>query len=274
MNPSDFWCRAFLAAMTGNYSHSEWDERSASADVCEKAADAALAVAQRRGMVTGEREAPAPAAEPRDDGKPARVEAGQRWSMDFRDIGGAIEEYAIEAIGDELARLSGPRGVRYVTMREMLTSPRFAYIGPAAAPGPKLERPDPLPVEFTAERYGALWTLRAPELGALGIQVLSGRETYPMGSGVVRIKWDASTTPPSPVEVTVERAPKLERVEFRAAPDELEPGWWRVCVDDVGAFVMLPGDERVQRTDGNAIRIKWSYESPSRPIEVWIERGG
>jgi hypothetical protein len=69
----------------------------------------------------------------------------------------------------------------------------------AASAGPELER-----VEFTAERDGDLWTLRGWELGSAGIQVLAGRESYPMGAAVVHIKWD-ETCPPKPIEVWLVR---------------------------------------------------------------------
>lgn len=47
MDSNDFWCRAFLAAANNGRD----------LDGCERAADAYLTVAQRRGMVTGERAA-------------------------------------------------------------------------------------------------------------------------------------------------------------------------------------------------------------------------
>lgn len=141
MDANEFWCRAFLAAMTGAYGMTRWRADGA-ADYCEQGADAALAVAQRRGMVTGER-----AARP------------------------VTQADVAQAVGDYLARAQ----------------------------------------------------------------------------------------------------PELERVEVKATPDELKPGRWRVCVPNVGVFVMLPGDERVTRPDGAAIRIKWG-ETPPRPVEVWLER--
>lgn len=53
MNSNEFWCRAFLAAMTGNYTREEPGlDHATNARYCDLAADAALAVAQRRGMVT------------------------------------------------------------------------------------------------------------------------------------------------------------------------------------------------------------------------------
>jgi hypothetical protein len=56
MDANEFWCRAFLAEMNGTSSRTmvNWEHERA-ADRFEKAADAALSVAQRRGMVTGER---------------------------------------------------------------------------------------------------------------------------------------------------------------------------------------------------------------------------
>lgn len=70
---------------------------------------------------------------------------------------------------------------------------------------------------------------------------------------------------------SADEAPELERVEFKVAPDELKPGWWRVLVPDVGVFVVQPGEERRQNTVA-AIRIKWGETMPPKPIEVWLER--
>jgi hypothetical protein len=54
MDASEFWCRAFLVAMRGSYSeHGEWENHGSPAAYAERAADAALAVAQRRGIVKG-----------------------------------------------------------------------------------------------------------------------------------------------------------------------------------------------------------------------------
>lgn len=63
MDANEFWCRAYLAAMGGQYAPDgegvRWENHGAPAVYCEAAANAHLAVAQRRGMVTGERTASA-----------------------------------------------------------------------------------------------------------------------------------------------------------------------------------------------------------------------
>lgn len=64
MDAKEFWCRSYLAAMHGTYTeHADggrWGNHETPAVYCEAAADAALEVARRRGMVTGERTASAP----------------------------------------------------------------------------------------------------------------------------------------------------------------------------------------------------------------------
>lgn len=71
MDASEFWCRAFLAATSGHYADrgAEVMIHDGAATYCGEAADAALAVAQRRGMVDGPRKA-----QPRPGGVRERVE--------------------------------------------------------------------------------------------------------------------------------------------------------------------------------------------------------
>jgi hypothetical protein len=173
MDANEFWCRAFLAEMNGTSSRTmvNWEHERA-ADRFEKAADAALSVAQRRGMVTGERA-----------GQGSEIEAlrsaGLRWLGALR----ANNVDAAEAAEQDLLRAAEAldRG--------------HASAQPTA---PKLER-----VEFTATSRGDMWELHGAELGS-GIQVFAGRETYPMGGATVRIKW-GETMPPKPIEVWIER---------------------------------------------------------------------
>lgn len=90
MDASEFWCRAFLAAMGGTYAQEgSWDNHGGPANYNERAADAALAVAQRRGMVTG-------GAEPRHEPEVERVEFraspadhGQ-WALTADELGGSV----------------------------------------------------------------------------------------------------------------------------------------------------------------------------------------
>lgn len=174
MDANEFRCRAFLAAMGEAYralllgtnqSNHDW-----AAAYCERAADAALAVAQRRGMVTGERTGQASEIE-------ALRSAGLRWL-------GALRSNNADAT--EAAE------------RDLLRAAEALDCGQANA------QPEPERVEFTAERRGDLWEVYGHELGA-GIQAFTGRETYPMGNGVVvRIKW-GETMPPKPIEVWLER---------------------------------------------------------------------
>jgi hypothetical protein len=99
MDANEFWCRAFLAEMNGTSSRTmvNWEHERA-ADRFEKAADAALSVAQRRGMVTGERTAsaePPQAAEPELE----RVEftatsRGDMWELHGAELGSGIQVFA------------------------------------------------------------------------------------------------------------------------------------------------------------------------------------
>lgn len=207
MDASEFWCRAFLAEMNGACSRTmvNWEHERA-ADRFEKAADAALAVAQRRGMVTVERAADAaPVESQATSAKPERVDRRQRWTF-----------------------------------------------------------------KPTRETFG-VWELYAPgNVAALRYQLRDGHvRKMDLAASVLLSSddWEFAGIDPE-----TRAAPELERVEFKATPDDLKPGWWRVLVPDVGVFVMLPGDESVTRTDGSGIRIKWGESMPPQPIEVWIER--
>lgn len=64
MNANEFWCKAFLAAMGEAYREilqgTNRENHDWPAAYAGRAADAALSVAQRRGMVTVERAAPGP----------------------------------------------------------------------------------------------------------------------------------------------------------------------------------------------------------------------
>lgn len=84
MQEQEFWCRAFLAAMGGVYTDQadsvRWEHHAAPAAYCESAADAALEVAQRRGMVTGERAASAPPELERVEFTAEHAYAG-RWTL-------------------------------------------------------------------------------------------------------------------------------------------------------------------------------------------------
>jgi hypothetical protein len=84
--------------------------------------------------------------------------------------------------------------------RGMVAGERTA---PVESPAP--EAVETWPVDFTADRDGDMWTLRGWELGGAGIQVLAGRESYPMGAAVVHIKW-GEMCPPKPIKVWLERA--------------------------------------------------------------------
>jgi hypothetical protein len=150
MDSNEFWCRAFLTTMAPVFQAciGTGAEESNVAAQCADMADAALAVAQRRGMVTA---------------------------------------------GDHLRR------VTCAELQDGITWER----DPEQAP--QGERVEVWPVDFTATRDGDLWTLHGWELGGAGIQVLAGRESYPMGAAVVHIKW-CESCPPKPIKVWLERA--------------------------------------------------------------------
>jgi hypothetical protein len=141
MDSNEFWCRAFLTTIAPVFQAciGTGAEESSVAAQCADMADAALAVAQRRGMVTASQ---------------------GRW----------------------------------------LDTWKAQPATPAVRPAPELER-----VEFTAERDGDIWTLRAPGW-TRGVQVRTGGERYPFGPlDVLCIKWGESC-PPKPIEVWLERA--------------------------------------------------------------------
>jgi hypothetical protein len=187
VDANEFWCRAFLAAMGGSYAeHGTWENHGAPAAYCEKAADAALAVAQRRGMVTG--------------GTMSEV---------------ASEAARLSALGhDEAVAVGNARacatyaGSQPEKRRALLIEcAGWALAGIAAmeksAPrqDPELER-----IEFTAERCsGGGWVLiSAACLG--GMTVSPGDDVVNLDDGrVMRIKWNESL-PPKPIEVWIERS--------------------------------------------------------------------
>lgn len=98
MNIDDFWCRAFLAAMGGEYAgHTRWENHGAPAAYCERAADAALDVAKRRGMIADAMPGnDLPADHPRQAPTLERVEftAEQAdhgmWVLSAPELGGSI----------------------------------------------------------------------------------------------------------------------------------------------------------------------------------------
>lgn len=78
---------------------------------------------------------------------------------------------------------------------------------------------------------------------------------------------DLPADPPRP-------APTLERVAFTTQRD-MNDDTWCIGVHDVGAFRVIPGEERRSIATGSVvhtIRIKWGETSPPKPIEVWLER--
>lgn len=155
MDSNEFWCRAFLAAMHGEYSADvRWDNHGAPASYCERAADAALAVAQRRGMVTGERAA---APEDQPAGCTCRLVMG---------------------LGDP----SGPRRA-LVPSREPC---------PVHAPdrGHVLER-----VEFTAELDGDIWELRTKMYQSGLIVSNGDDRLAMIDGNTIRIKWGETSPP-------------------------------------------------------------------------------
>lgn len=191
MDSNEFWCRAFLETLAPVFqacigTGAREDNVAAQ---CVDMADAALAVAQRRGMVTaGESE--------------TKVAPGQRW----RNIATG-DAFRVRDVADgaatlvKIAPLHAGDHLRRVTCADLLDGHVWEREPEQAPQG---ERVEVWPVDFTAERDGDLWTLRGWELGNAGIQVLAGRETYPMGAAVVHIKW-AETMPPKPIKVWLER---------------------------------------------------------------------
>lgn len=191
MNSSEFWCRAFLETLAPVFqacigTGAKEDNVVAQ---CADMADAALAVAQRRGMVTaGEGE--------------TQVATGQHWRNTATGDAFRVRDVADgTATLVKLAPLHAADHLRRVMCAELQDGITWERESEQAPQG---ERVKVWPVDFTAERDGDLWTLRGWELGSAGIQVLAGRDTYPMGAAVVHIRW-AETVPPKPVKVWLER---------------------------------------------------------------------
>lgn len=213
MNSDEVWCRAFLEAMGGIYANGAGGpEHDANATYCEKAADAALAVAQRRGMVTGERAVARPVTQAdvaqvvsdylSRSAPVAPVAPDQYWRLTTTgDVFRVRAVAAGVATLVKLAPLHSGDHLRRVTCAELQDGITWEREPEQAPQG---ERVEVWPVDFTAKRDGDMWTLHGWELGGAGIQVLAGRETYPMGAAVVHIRW-AETMPPKPVKVWLER---------------------------------------------------------------------
>lgn len=104
MNSDEFWCRAFIAAMGGNYTDAarEIMDHDTAATYAEKAADAHLAVAQRRGMVTAGDVAKAPVERPASEPvefTAAPADHGQ-WVLRVSDLsGGFLVPSGLETVG-------------------------------------------------------------------------------------------------------------------------------------------------------------------------------
>ncbi len=173
MNERDFWCRAFLAAMQAGHASDSRNSltHEALALYGEQAADAAIDVARRRGMVTGDRQGSALDA------------AAIRWLNALR---------ANDVAASEAAE------------RDLLRSAEALDRAQAAAP--ELER-----VEFTARpAVGAEgWNLYIKRMGGC-VVVPAGCATVAFGGVVYRIAW-AETMPPKPAEVWIERSAEVAR---------------------------------------------------------------
>ncbi len=194
MDASEFWCRAFLAEMTS--SRETLDNLTTYADLAghyEKAADAALAVAQRRGMVAA---------------PPERAPTGMVGFDTYQDgdafvvrATGVREDVRVQRGATSIALRDG-RTMRLRWSDTMFGRPVEVSIDPVGsgqAPGPTLER-----VEFTAERDRPWWLIGVHDVGVF--RTVSGEERVALTTGAaIRIKW-GETAPPKPIEVWIEKA--------------------------------------------------------------------
>lgn len=162
----------------------------------------------------------APAALP----KPQRVEVGQRWSVDWRDLTGEVTEYAVEAVNDDTARLiGGSKGVSYRPTAEMLTSLRWTFLGPAPQDPPKRDgeaEPDEARraevndfakgVISEAKRRGLISNDIMHELAGI-IDRRLWPELHPITGGAYAAGWQQTEPPvfvPGPVEVHGDPTPR------------------------------------------------------------------
>lgn len=104
MDAKEFWCRAFLAAMGGNYVDPSGAgvNHALSAAGCAEAADAALAAARERGMISGEQLA----AEQKPDAERVEFTAerdGEWWLIDIQGAG----RFRVTSEEDRLVLLGG-----------------------------------------------------------------------------------------------------------------------------------------------------------------------
>ena len=188
MDANEFWCRAFLAAMGGSYAeHGTWENHGAPAAYCERAADAALAAAQRRGMVAPLRTA-------------TMVDVDQRWKLlatgeafRVRDVADGVATLV------KLAPLHAQDHLRRVTYAELLDGHLWELETPSPErPGATLER-----VEFTAGLEAGFWLIGVHDVGVFRAMPDEEIVTGPSCT-TIRIKW-GETMPPKPIEVWVER---------------------------------------------------------------------
>ncbi len=81
--------------------------------------------------------------------KPSRVEVGQRWQVDYSDLGQGATGCTVDMTNDTHARLQGDDGVvRYRAQSEILTSLRWIFLGPAPAP----QGPDGAPEDTAGDK--------------------------------------------------------------------------------------------------------------------------
>jgi hypothetical protein len=192
MDANEFWCRAYLVAMSGQYAPDgegvRWENHGAPAVYCEAAANAHLAVAQRRGMVTGERT--------------SALGALRELAHDLTELSVSRAKAAASKAGTDAGTRRGGQadGLREAAAVVLQRAGEIeaASAGPAASAAPQLER-----VEFTAEPGQGGWAISVA--GAGWWHVKECQESVSLaGVTIYRIKW-GETTPPRPIEVWLER---------------------------------------------------------------------
>lgn len=130
MTSDEFWCQAFLAAMQGSYAQEgTWSNHNVPAAYCKEAAHAALAAAQRCGMVTGEASAGPVERHASESVEFTVYRAGEMWHLNSPHLDGGIQVHS-----EQLTYPIGGGVVAHITWGETMP---------------------PKPIEVRLERGGA-----------------------------------------------------------------------------------------------------------------------
>jgi hypothetical protein len=270
MNSDEFWCRAFLKTMATVFQAciGTGAEESSVAAQCADMADAALAVAQRRGMVTAERATAGIEFTAQPGSTSAWTVTGGPADFIGREVLAGGKYYPLHD-GSAL-RIEWSEGDRPV--KALIERP----LSVAIANDSTIWTAKIAPVEpgqhWRLTTTGDVFRVRDVKLGVATLVKLA-----PLHSGdhLRRVTlaelqdglvWEREPEQPEPA------APELERVEFTAEQDGdiwtlRAPGWTR-------GVQVRTGGERYPFGPLDVLCIKWGETCPTKPIEVWLERKG